>query len=175
MTRCGRGHPRNAKNTRIVGNRHVCRACERLSHERSAERRAAGLIATAPCQECEAAAVARGLCAKHYKRRQRYGHTALTRTGTGLSIGATLAQRTERAGIHLLWVGPRLRSGTPYMTTAGRKTRPVRRVAWETYVGPVPEGLVVTVNCGEMDCVDVAHLHLVRNGSWLEGSGRWGT
>lgn len=42
----------------------------------------------------------------------------------------------------------------------GREHRVVRRIVWELAKGPIPEGMLVTVNCGNSLCLNPAHLEL---------------
>jgi len=63
-----------------------------------------------------------------------------------------------------LWVGERRTGGYGYIapTFSSRDHRPtakrVHRVAYETFVGPIPDGAIVLHSCDVRNCINPAHL-----------------
>lgn len=55
------------------------------------------------------------------------------------------------------WVGPVSHGGYPKKTYCGRDI-PARRWMWMQLFGPIPDGLVISVNCGNQQCLNPHHL-----------------
>lgn len=61
-----------------------------------------------------------------------------------------------------IWVGARTRGGYGrIMVTPLRTLALAHRVSYETFVGPIPEGLTVDHLCREVACVNWRHMELV--------------
>lgn len=73
----------------------------------------------------------------------------------------TFWDRVDASGDCWEWQGPRAR-GYGRVSIDGRM-RPAHRVAYETLVGPVPEGLVLDHLCRVRACVNPDHLEPVTN------------
>ncbi len=58
------------------------------------------------------------------------------------------------------WLGTLLQSGYGTFFSAGQKQM-AHRVAYEMFVGPIPEGLVIGHLCRNRGCVNPAHLEAV--------------
>ena len=109
---------------------------------------------------CDRGAYARGWCLKHYKRWRRNGSIyALQRS----SPDSTLLERFLSTGWTEVdegcweWSGGRKRFGHGYVTYKG-KDIPTHRLAYETWVGPIPEGHVVRHKCDNPPCINPDHL-----------------
>lgn len=71
-----------------------------------------------------------------------------------------IESRLDRTGGCWLWTGKCDRGGYGRIWTAGRHRR-VHRVAYEAWVGPIPEGLEIDHLCRVRNCVNPAHLEPV--------------
>lgn len=60
-----------------------------------------------------------------------------------------------------LWDGTLNNHGYGQMTVPGRRTRSAHRVSYETFVGPIPDGLVIDHICRTRHCVNPKHLRTV--------------
>jgi len=68
--------------------------------------------------------------------------------------------RVEKSSACWLWTGTRQVGGYGRFTI-GRKSLLTHRVAYETYVGPIPEGLELDHLCRTPNCVRITHLQPV--------------
>jgi hypothetical protein len=62
-----------------------------------------------------------------------------------------------------IWVGPRDGNGYGSITIASRN-RLAHRVAYEVFVGPIPDGLTIDHLCRERSCINVRHMEPVTRG-----------
>jgi hypothetical protein len=60
-----------------------------------------------------------------------------------------------------IWQGTRNNAGYGTMTIAGRAGRMAHRASYETFVGPIPDGLQLDHLCRERACVNPEHLEPV--------------
>jgi hypothetical protein len=103
----------------------------------------------------------RMLCRRHYRRWQRHGDPTAGRIGEG----APLIDRFQQFAVRMPsgcidWVGARSRGGYGHLKVAG-KTLKAHRVAYELFVGPIPEGMEIDHRCRNKYCVNTAHLEAV--------------
>ena len=72
-----------------------------------------------------------------------------------------LASRTPTGCLE--WTGSRSPQGYGRIRIGGRngKVAPAHRVAWETWVGPIPDGLVIDHTCRNRACIEPTHLRTV--------------
>lgn len=108
------------------------------------------------CSICEATAVGRGFCKKHYSRFMKYGDPHYVANLRGVA----LEERTkvdEKTGC-LLWIGSCVTSGYGVFNAEGE--REAHRVAYKRYVGPIPVGAHVLHTCDTPACIAPEHLFL---------------
>lgn len=79
----------------------------------------------------------------------------------------------EREGGCWIWQRSTTRNGYPRIRVGGR-TRLAHRVAYETFIGPIPDGLHIDHTCFQSLCVNPAHLEAVTQAennrrSWQAG------
>lgn len=127
-------------------------------------------IHTGPCSisGCDRPASCRGWCHTHYTRFWRHGDP---------SVG-DWRQRFEaqihRATSCWIWTGPRFKSGYG-RASQGSKKRRAHRVAYEIFVGTIPDGMHVLHKCDNPPCVNPEHLFLgthIDNMRDMEAKGR---
>jgi len=99
----------------------------------------------------------RGLCSKHYARWLKYGDCAANklpqRSDAPVSEKLTLIGWTVTDSGCWEWAGSRTQGG--YGRLGGVKTH---RLAYEAWVGPIGEGLVVRHKCDNPPCINPEHL-----------------
>jgi hypothetical protein len=93
--------------------------------------------------------------------------TALTTRGTPrkrVSPGASLEERillyTDRTGDCWVWTGCTDWGGYGHIQLE-KRTQRVHRVAYEVWVGPIPEGMTVDHLCFNTSCIRPSHLRLL--------------
>lgn len=107
---------------------------------------------------CERELRARGFCATHYARFKRNGTERPFKT-------ARVSERMIRRGWTVTesgcWEWNGTRSAENYGSiSVGNKTRLTHRLAYETWVGPIPEGNVVRHKCDNPPCMRPEHLEV---------------
>jgi len=103
--------------------------------------------------ECGRPAYSKGFCRRHYGRQHRTGVVDIA------DATARFEKYVDKSGACWLWTGPLFRSGYG-RASCGIKKRRAHRVAFETYIGPIPDGLQVLHRCDVPRCVNPAHLFL---------------
>lgn len=80
--------------------------------------------------------------------------------------------KTDRSGECWVWTGMRFRTGLPY----GRMRSNVlpHRFAYQHFVGPIPDGLLVCHHCDNPPCCNPAHLFLGTSKDNLRDASRKG-
>ena len=113
------------------------------------------------CQidECRRNAVGWGMCNKHYARWSRHGDPMFTerRYENGALIGDRLTYNVTTIGCWE-YSGSIGRSGYGRVSAEGVYTQ-AHRVAYEEWVGPIPEGLFICHHCDNPPCINPAHLY----------------
>lgn len=124
---------------------------------------------------CEAQSVCRSWCDKHYTRYKRHGDPLhVTQIDTrGMSIEDKLLahgyDETETGCWIWRGVSPGQRYGKLSLREAGEHVyRSVHRLAYECWVGPIPEGWVVRHRCDVTQCINPEHLEV---GTYADNSG----
>src|SRR5690348_13851884 len=86
-----------------------------------------------------------------------------------MELPSKFLQRIDKQDDHWLWTGGKLLNG--YGTYSNKGV--VHRIAYEHWVGPIPDGYVVNQTCRVRLCVRPAHLEAVtRSANQLH---RWGS
>ncbi len=108
----------------------------------------------------------RGLCNAHYQRWAKYGDVEMrfggNRTCLGQEPGERFWAKVDRSGECWLWTGNVYRDGYGQFYVERRQVR-AHRWAYESEVGPIPEGLVLDHLCRVRLCVRPSHLEPVTN------------
>lgn len=122
-------------------------------------------------QECDCAViVARGLCAKHYKRFMAYGSTELQPRPTAserfwskVNLRGPIPEFRPELGRCWIWEAARAGGGTGQYGRFydGHRMVYAHRWAWESVNGPILEGLHIDHLCRVPPCVNPAHLEPV--------------
>lgn len=133
-----------------------------------------------PCSVCKEPykPLRGGMCRKHYRRTRSNGHPDLTR-----ALGVSDEDRLRINGWTVSdsgcweWSGNLGRDGYGKVTRANKTVR-AHRLAYETWVGPIPEGHVVIHSCDNPPCINPEHLrpgtHQENTHDMLaKGRGRW--
>jgi len=114
---------------------------------------------TCSVDECERPAKTRGWCIRHYTCWQRNGSpTAFVRR---TYVSGTPQERFESSTTKTdgcwLWTGRMNHGGYGMLSLSGGEVR-AHRWAYELFIGPVPDGLVLDHLCRVRHCVNPAHL-----------------
>ena len=111
---------------------------------------------------CDRPVSSRGWCNLHYQRWRSTGDPTKTRQ---MSHSLTADERLRYHGWTVTdtgcweWNGARFKRGLPYaMVTMHRRPYIGSRLAYETWVGPIPEGHVVRHKCDNPPCINPDHL-----------------
>lgn len=108
--------------------------------------------------ECGRKSYAKGMCLMHYKRVWRHGSVNRRR----IPASAPGEEQLRHKGWTVTdsgcweWNGGRRAFGHG---TVGR-SQAAHRLAYETWVGPIPEGLIVRHKCDNPPCVNPDHLEI---------------
>ena len=111
------------------------------------------------CNLCDSVHFCRGMCRKHYGRWYRTGTTEVY----NVPANASPDERLNHYGWCITeagcweWAGNTLRTGYGRVSM-NSKTVAAHRLAYETWVGPIPEGHVVRHKCDNPPCINPAHL-----------------
>lgn len=104
---------------------------------------------------CEKKAKAKGLCADHYAKRVSDGRRKPPRTRT-----TEMLRRIDKSGSCWLWRMKPTPGGYGFFCFGDQKVL-AHRAAYELYLGPIPEGMVLDHLCRNRICVNPAHLEPV--------------
>ena len=112
--------------------------------------------------DCARPAWARGLCSMHYQRwwKRKNPRDLMKANGT-----MPIEERLTFYGWDVTetgcweWRGSRISAGYGQLEVKGKGLR-AHRVAYETWVSPIPEGMVVRHKCDNPPCINPDHLEL---------------
>lgn len=118
-------------------------------------------------ESCNQQSTARGLCHKHYMRWRRYGDPLKVQITQ--HHGLTLRQRFlkyvegkpdfRKKSKCWEWIGYKDPNGYGRLNIDNRPI-PAHRLAWELFIGPIPENMNVLHKCDNPSCVRQSHLFL---------------
>ena len=108
-----------------------------------------------PClvKKCNEAISAKGFCKKHYARLIRTGRTTLKTTKERLLEKCVPEPNTGC----WLWTEYCNEWGYGRLRVNGKKML-AHRASWETFIGPIPDGLRVCHHCDTESCINPDHL-----------------
>lgn len=75
-----------------------------------------------------------------------------------------LEAKLDKSGDCWLWTGAKRQSGYGVIGMPRHGVASMHRVAYELYVGPIPDGLAIDHLCGNRACANPAHLEPVTQG-----------
>lgn len=108
---------------------------------------------------CGSPRVGRGYCKKHYTRLMKHGDPLATRPSVDpLEYGMRYFGE-EGPGGCIEWTGSKFGTGYGKFMVDGKRYS-AHRWAYERFVGPIPEGMVIRHKCGNRPCVNPAHLEV---------------
>lgn len=109
--------------------------------------------------QCDDPVLARTWCRKHYQRWRNTGTTDPSRA-RGMTITEAVKFHVPVSDPDLCWVTDvaRDKNGYSRLVIHG-KTYKLHRLAYEHFVGPIPEGLLILHTCDNPPCCNPDHLY----------------
>lgn len=119
-------------------------------------------IETCQMDGCAKPHKAKGYCQAHYMRLRKYGSAETTADAPRLDGREAQLRHhgwtvTERGCWE--WAGSRFSNGYGQVSVNNSPTG-AHRLAYRTWVGPIPEGMVVRHKCDNKPCMNPEHLEL---------------
>ena len=120
------------------------------------------MASTCALDGCGRVLKSHGYCDTHWKRVQRHGHPGPAQIGrTVQQRMLALADTTTESGCWE-WLGRRQPSGYGQVwLNEKQRAALAHRVSYETFVGPIPEGLQIDHLCRNRGCIQPEHLEPV--------------
>lgn len=118
------------------------------------------------CSVCGRPVIGRGLCKPHYEFAQRRGLLSefKTKVESGVSkqpIAQRLLAKVEKSDSGCWeWTGAKHWNGYGIISDWPNPVKRAHRVAYEVFIGPIPEGLLVRHKCDNKGCVNPDHLEV---------------
>lgn len=114
-----------------------------------------------PCNygDCQSVSVVRGMCRSHYRRARLDGDIVIRRQQVGMEPIERFLNFFERGAGCWIWMGARNSFGYGNFNWGGGRYVNAHRLAYEHFIGPVPEGLVLDhIVCDNPPCCNPWHL-----------------
>ena len=108
---------------------------------------------------CHGKHQARSYCFKHWKKWRKYGDPLAGYSPP--TVGQYIEANTARVGGCLEWTGAFLSNGYGSVGIRSFDQSLAHRLAYEEYVGPIPDGLQIDHLCRNRACVEPSHLEVV--------------
>lgn len=118
---------------------------------------------TCSIEDCGSRVLARGWCQRHYARWYRHGTTEL-RPRSLVDPIATFLDRLEIGPSCWTYAGGHHANGYVAHSLGGSGAAYGHRFAYELFVGPIADGLVIDHLCNNKGCVNPDHLQAVTQG-----------
>lgn len=106
--------------------------------------------------ECGSRAISRGLCNKHYLNERRRGRLPVLNKSTEDRFW----EKVDKTQDCWVWTAASKPAGYGEFYFAGQVGY-AHRYAYERFIGPVPDGMVIDHKCRNKGCVRPDHLHAV--------------
>lgn len=148
--------------SREISARGLCKRCygRMLAQGRVQEFPALEFVPSQCSADCERRAHAIGLCGMHYQRLRKTGTLAPPASQPPLWLRIVLGRTIDRETGCWVWQGYRHKKGYGRMNIRGT-VHGVHRVAYEAFVGPIPDGLEIDHLCFNRACCNPDHLEAV--------------
>ena len=103
---------------------------------------------------------ARGLCQTHYGQKIRSGEIIPRTPHSKLTDEERVMMYVEKAAAGC-WLWTSCKTNNGYGRASVRGSKPLaHRFSYETFIGPVPDGMTVHHKCSVTSCVNPEHLEL---------------
>lgn len=105
----------------------------------------------------------KNFCKAHYLRNYKYGDPLAGKPMAGLSYRDRLLSKIAKSSETGCWnwTGASSAGGYGRFNFKGKRGYPAHRAAYEVFVGPVPDGLVIDHLCRNRGCINPDHLEPV--------------